>query len=54
MAEIPVLPEVPLPGERPAYVDALLEVVAALREVGHQQREDIQVLRDDVARLKKP
>ncbi|HEV2246194.1 MAG TPA: transposase [Terriglobia bacterium] len=53
MAEIPALPEVPPPGERPAYVDALLKLVAALQEVAHQQREELQALRDEIARLKK-
>ena len=51
--EIAALPEMPPPGERPAYVEGLLEVIAAWREVGHQQREEIQALRDELARLKK-
>jgi len=34
-------------------VEALLEVIAALREENHRLREDNQALRDEVARLKK-
>jgi Transposase IS66 family len=34
-------------------VEAMLALIAALREASHQQREEIQTLRDEVARLQK-
>jgi len=57
---IPSLPELPPPGERPAWLEVLLEVVAAQGEHIAAQAERIhglleenQALRDEVARLKK-
>lgn len=52
MPGIPPLPDLPPPEERPPWLDALLAVVAALREDNHRLREENQTLRDEVARLK--
>jgi hypothetical protein len=52
MRGVPSLPELPPPGERPPWADALLETIAAFQELVQQQREQIQALRDEVARLK--
>ena len=52
MREIPAVPELPPQAERPPWTEALLEVIAALRELVHQQREENQALRDEIARLK--
>jgi hypothetical protein len=51
--EIADLTELPPPGERPPWVDALLDMVAALREQNHRLREENQALRDEIALLKK-
>lgn len=51
--EIAGLTELPPPGERPPWVDALLDMVAALREQNHRLREENQALRDEIALLKK-
>lgn len=52
MPEIPPLPDLPPVEERPAWLSALLEIVAALREENHRLREENQALRNEVARLK--
>lgn len=52
MPAIPPLPELPPREARPPYVEALLELVAALREELHRALEENQALRDEVARLK--
>jgi hypothetical protein len=52
MPDIPPLPELPAKETRPPWVDALLEVIAALREENLRLREENQALRDEVARLK--
>jgi hypothetical protein len=49
---IPGLPDLPPTGDRPQWVDALLEVIAAQREAIHRLEEENQALRDEVARLK--
>jgi regulator of replication initiation timing len=52
MPDIPPLPDLPPQEARPPWVDALLEVIAALRQENHGLREENQALRDEVARLK--
>jgi hypothetical protein len=59
MAEIPPLPELPPQEQQPAWVGALLRVIAAQAEQVaaqaeqiHRLREENQALRDEVARLK--
>ena len=52
MPAVPPLPDLPPPEERPPWVEGLLGVIAALREELHFAREQIQALRDEVARLK--
>ena len=53
MREIPPLPALPPPEQRPTWVETLLEVVAAQREQIHQLREENQALRNEIAILKK-
>lgn len=53
MREVPPLPALPSAEQRPAWVDELLEVIAALREQNHQLREENQALRNEIAVLKK-
>ena len=53
MNETPLPPGLPPAGERPPWVEGLLETIAALREEVHRLREENQTLRDEVARLKK-
>jgi hypothetical protein len=59
MVEIPPLPELPPPEQQPAWVGALLRVIAgqaeqiaAQAEQIHRLREEKQALRDEIARLK--
>jgi hypothetical protein len=52
MSEPPTLLDLPPPGERPAWAEVLLEEIAALRELVHRQHEEIEALRDEIARLK--
>ncbi len=52
MPDIPPLPGLPPPEARPPWVDALLSVIAALRQENHRLQEENQALRDKVARLK--
>lgn len=53
LPSIPPLPDLPPVEERPSWLTALLEVIAAQAERIHQLTEDNQALRDEVARLKK-
>ena len=53
MKKLPPLPEIPQSEQRPPWVEALLRRNAALEELVHEQREVIQVLRDEIAVLKK-
>ena len=53
MVTIPPLPTLPPPEQRPAWVEALLEVIAAQQEQIHRLREENQALRDEIAVLKK-
>ena len=53
MPAIPPLPDLPPTDERPPWLNALLEIIAALREDNHRLREENQALRDEVARLKR-
>ena len=53
MYEIPPLPQLPPPEQRPSWVDTLLEIVAAQSEQIHRLREENQMLKDEIARLKK-
>jgi len=43
----------PPPEQRPVWVEALLEIIAAQQEQIHQLREENQALRDEIAVLKK-
>jgi hypothetical protein len=52
MPDIPPLPDLPPQEARPPWVEALLEMIAALRQENHRLREENQALRDEVARLK--
>ena len=52
MPKVPPLPQLPPPEQRPRWVDALLEVIAAQQEEIHRLQEENQALRDEVARLK--
>jgi len=52
MPPLPPFPELPPPGERPAWVETLLQLVAAQAEQIHRLREESQALRDEVARLR--
>lgn len=53
MVRIPPLPTLPPPEQRPAWVETLLEVIAAQQEQIHWLREENQTLRDEIAVLKK-
>ena len=53
MHEIAPIPELPPREQRPGWVDALLEIVAAQREQIYRLREENQALKDEIARLKK-
>jgi len=52
MAQVLLPVELPPPGQRPPWLEALLQELAALREQVHGLREENQALRDEVARLK--
>jgi hypothetical protein len=52
MAQMLLPAELPPPGERPPWLEALLHELAALREQNHRLREENQALRDELARLK--
>jgi hypothetical protein len=52
MAQMLLPAELPPPGERPPWLEALLQELAALREQNHRLREENQALRDELARLK--
>jgi len=52
MRENPSLPELAPQEARPPWAEALLKLVATLREENHRLREENQALRDEVARLK--
>jgi hypothetical protein len=52
MPDAPRLPELPPCEERPAWAQALLDANTTLREIVHRLREENQVLRDEIARLK--
>ncbi|MGH8611722.1 MAG: IS66 family transposase [Gammaproteobacteria bacterium] len=52
MPAIAPVPDLPPPEERPPWLNALLEIIAAQGEELHRLREDNQALRDEVARLK--
>lgn len=53
MYEIPLIPELPPPEQRPSWVDPLLEIIATQSEQIYRLREEIQTLKDEIARLKK-
>ena len=52
MSKLPPVPDV-ADSERTPLVEALLEVIAAQREMLHRQQEQIEALKEEVARLKK-
>jgi hypothetical protein len=53
MLKIPPMPDLPPPADRPLWVEKLLAVIVALRELVWHLRRVVVALRDEVAELKK-
>ena len=53
MLKIPPMPDLPPPADRPLWVEKMLAVIVALRELVWHLRRVVVALRDEVAELKK-